>query len=175
MKEKEVKIIDVNIKEIKEKLLKLGAKKLKNEFQENYFFNLPISKDGYIRIRKIIDLNNKKEKILLTSKIILCKNTIRQTLENEVEISSLEDGIKFLESIGINLVKKATKYRESYHLNEILIEFDEWNKEEFPYPYIEIEADDENKIFKLVNELNIDPSKVTSKTLDEIKKDKGLL
>ncbi|MCX7903196.1 MAG: class IV adenylate cyclase [Caloramator sp.] len=175
MKEIEVKIIDIDVNKIKEQLIKLGAKKITEEFQENYFFDLPIKDDGYIRIRKTKNLLDNTEKIILTSKLIISKNFSRQTIENDVLIDSVEAGINFLKSIGINLSKKATKHRESFLFNNCIIDFDSWNKEEFPFPYIEIESEDESYILETVKLLKIDSSNVTSKTLNEIKKEKGLI
>jgi len=175
MKEIEVKVIDIDVKQIKELLINLNAKKIKEEFQENYFFDLPIQNDGYIRIRKTKNLMDNTEKIILTSKLIISKGLTRQTIENDVIINSVEAGINFLKSIGINFSKKATKHRESFLFNNCIIDFDTWNKEEFPFPYIEIESENESFILETIKLLKIDPSNVTSKTLNEIKKEKGLI
>ncbi|KRQ87973.1 CYTH domain protein [Caloramator mitchellensis] len=173
MTEIEVKVIDVDVEKIKQKLMNLNAKLVKMEEQENYFFDLPTgNKEGYIRIRKTTSLIDLSQNIQITIKKIISKDEVRSTVETNLEINSIEDGIKFLTELGLKQTKKAFKYRESYLLQNALIEFDTWNKEEYPHPYIEIEGEKES-IIKLIKLLEISPLNVTSKSLDEIKKEKG--
>lgn len=174
MTEIEVKIIDINVDIIKQKVIELGAKLVKKEEQENYFFDLP-DKDteGYVRIRNTRSLIDFKHSIQITIKKILSKNEVRSTIETNLDINSVEEGLKFLNELGLKQTKVAYKYRESYILHNALIEFDTWNKEEYPEPYIEIEGD-KDIIWKLISLLEIPPSNVTSKSLDEIKKEKGI-
>ena len=53
MKEIETKIIDINEKEVRDKLLKIGAKKAENLFYRRYVFSLTKIKeiDEFVRIR----------------------------------------------------------------------------------------------------------------------------
>ena len=53
MKEIETKIIDINEKEVRDKLLKIGAKKVDSIFYRRYVFSLTDKKeiDEFVRIR----------------------------------------------------------------------------------------------------------------------------
>lgn len=175
MHEVEVKIIDVDVNEIKQKILTHNAILTKKEEQDNYFFDLPDKTvEGYIRIRKSKNLLEGSNKTIITIKKIISKDEVRITNETEIEIKSVDEGLKFLQELGLKQNKVAYKYRESYLLQNVLIEFDKWNNEEYPDPYIELEGD-KDAIYNLIKLLEIDSSKITSQTLDEIKRNKGYL
>jgi adenylate cyclase class 2 len=56
----------------------------------------------------------------------------------------------------------------------VLVEIDTWDKEHFPFPYIEIEAESSEKIYAALTLLEIPHDKATSKSLTEIKKELGI-
>ncbi|WDC84626.1 hypothetical protein PL321_02665 [Caloramator sp. mosi_1] len=80
-----------------------------------------------------------------------------------------------MKELGIKDFKREDKHRESYMLKDVLIEFDTWDKEVFPMPYIEIEAPNIEALENTILLLNIPKDKITSKGLLEIKRDMGLL
>lgn len=177
MNEIEVKILGVDIDKIKEKILLLGGKLLKQEIQENYCYDLPphlSNQNGFIRIRKIKSLIDSSEKVILCSKKIISQSKARITDENEVEINSFEDCLKFVESLELKLYRRSNKQRESYTLNDALIEIDTLDKDEFPEPYIEIEAVNENLIYDVMDLLEIPRDKATSKSLRQIRLEMNL-
>lgn len=178
MNEVEIKVLNVDIDRIKKDILANGGFLVKKENQENHIFYLPDyekGSSGYIRIRRVHDLINDLHKDILCVKKIISQDKYRVTDEHEVEVMDFEECCKFLNSIGIKFNKQQDKYRESYRLNGVLIEIDTWSKNVFPHPYLEIEADDENMIFATLDLLQIPRENSTSKTLEEIKRDMGLL
>lgn len=176
MNEIEVKILDIDCNTIKNKINSLGGILVKNEFQENHIFSLPenINGSGYIRIRVIQDFLTNSKKTFLCIKKVISQNEFREMNESEFEIDSFKEAFNFLDMININFLRQENKKRESYSLNNTLIEFDTWDKSVFPHPYIEVEAKNEKDLFTTLNLLNISKDKVTSKGLLEIKKDMGL-
>ncbi|MBZ4664321.1 MAG: hypothetical protein JG776_2039 [Caloramator sp.] len=175
MKEIEVKVLNVDLEKIKGKLKSLNAEKVKEENQKNYFFSLPNGENGYVRMRIIEDLIERKEKITLCIKKIFKTDFARQNIEHEFEVSDFNECLNFLNELGIKDYKREDKYRESYMLNGTLIEFDNWDKKVFPIPYIEIEAPSIEALEDILKILDIPKDKITSKGLLEIKKDMGLI
>jgi adenylate cyclase class 2 len=177
MNEIEVKVLGVDVEEVRNKIIKLGGKLVKKERQENYIYYLPPhveNQNGYVRIRKIHNLIDNSFKIILTSKKIISQDKYRKTEEMDVEVLNLEQCRSFLHSLELKFHRQENKYRESYSLNGALIEIDEWDKDIFPEPYIEIEAENEKGIFDILKILEIPESKATSKTLEQIKQEMGI-
>lgn len=173
MKEIEVKIFGVDIEDIKTKVLSLGGTLAKRENQENYFYDFPPhmkDEKGYIRIRKIHNLLDDSTKLMMCIKKIISQEAARKTEEHEFEVLDFKEADEFLKSMGADFFSREDKYRESYLLLNSLIEIDIWDKKVFPEPYIEIEAESEEKIYEILSLLNIPAEKATSKSLNEIKK-----
>jgi adenylate cyclase class 2 len=177
MDEIEVKVIDVDTENVKTKIIGLGGKLVKNEFQYNYIYELPPhieNRDGYIRIRRIHDLNNDTYKNILCIKKIISRAESKITEEHETPIDNLEEGLSFLNAMEIKRFGCFNKHRESYKLGDVLVEIDTWDKEHFPFPYIEIEAESSEKIYAALTLLEIPHDKASSKSLTEIKKEMGI-
>lgn len=175
MKEIEVKVLGLDVFEIKNKVIALGGKIFKNEQQENYFWSLKDTNKGYLRIRRINDLLNNREKITICIKKIHTTEFARENIEHEFEVSSFDECMNFVKELGFHDFKREDKHRESYILNDVLIEFDTWDKNVFPYPYIELEAPNNETLKNIINLLEIPQENITSKGLLEIKKEMGLL
>lgn len=173
MNEIEVKVLDVDIEAIRTKIVELNGVLIKREYQENYIYTLPTNlknRNGYIRIRRTHDLFKDTYENILCIKKIISQNDFRITDENEVTVSSIEDCKNFLEALEVKFFRKQNKYRESYLLLDSLIEIDEWDKDIFPEPYIEIEAKTPEILNSVLTALSIPKEKTTSLTLEEIKK-----
>lgn len=177
MNEVEVKVIDINCEEVKSKIKSLNGTLVKKEFQENHIFSLPkeLNSKGYIRIRVIKDYLHMDNKIFLCIKKVISQDSVRKMEEREFEVNSFDEAFGFLSALNIEFLSQENKTRESYRLDNALIEFDKWDDKVFPYPYIEIEAENEEKLYSIINLLEIPLNKVTSKGLLEIKKEMGLL
>lgn len=177
MNEVEVKVIGVNCEEIRSKIISLNGILVKKEFQENHIFSLPenLNAKGYIRIRVIKDYLNGNNKTLLCIKKVISQDKVRKMDEREFEVDNFDEAIGFLSALNIEFLSQENKSRESYSLEDALIEFDTWDEKVFPHPYVEIEAENEERLYSIINLLEIPHDKVTSKGLIEIKKEMGLL
>lgn len=171
MNEIEVKVLDIDKESLVKKLNDINATLVKKEFQNNYMFDYPdnrfFSKGGYVRIRKSISILDKKEKIVLTFKELISKDKFKVSKEIEFKADDFDSAKNFLEALGLKLFRVDEKFRQSYKLDEGLIEIDTWAG--VP-TYFEAEAENEEKVEILLNKLGYNLSQSTSMTLAEIMK-----
>jgi adenylate cyclase class 2 len=78
---------------------------------------------------------------------------------------------KILEALGYELKYKGVKMRTSYKYENILFEIDIWDKETYPYPYLEIEVEREEDVTKAINLLEIDKSRISLKSIQELRRE----
>jgi len=182
LKELEIKILNINLDELKNKLTVLNCKKVKEENQINDLFDFPnqtlLKKHGYARIRTVEDLIENFTKFYLTVKTLKSDEKFKVMNENEVEIMNGEEGKAILKALGLELTQSIKKYRESYKYKDALIEID-INEESFcPFPYIEIEAKTPEEIEETVLALGYTMEDASSKSIYELielfKQGKGL-
>ena len=116
---------------------------------EKSFGKFNINPNKWIRLR---ETNGKTE---LTVKHILEKQTDRfqYVIENEIEVSSLEETNLILESVGISKRAYQEKIRYSYEYKDAEIEIDLWP---LLNPYLEIECDNEDVINEIIEKLNLE-------------------
>ena len=73
MRELETRIVDIDVDDIREKLLSLGGKKVKSEDQVNEIYDFEdgrlLSAKGYARIRTVTDRLSNKEITFMTTRI----------------------------------------------------------------------------------------------------------
>jgi adenylate cyclase class 2 len=154
MNEIEVKVIEINKEEVIKKLNSLNAKKIFEGEVITLFFDDEektfSKKKQSIRLRK-------KGKSYLTVKKAEKLGFARSAEETEVEVSDFDATKKILESIGLISRDIPKKFRTSYKLNDCLIEIDEY--EEIPV-FLEIEAENEEKIKEAISFLELDEEKV---------------
>lgn len=178
MKELETRIIDIDVDDIRKKLKDLGAKQVKAEDQINELYDFEdgrlLSKKGYARVRTVFDKITNKETIFMTTKKMLSQDTFKVMEENEVIVDNNEMARKIFTSLGLVLIQSINKYRESYRLENALIEIDINDKSFCPFPYIEIETDSVENLDKVVKLLGYTLEDTTSKTIYDILKDKGI-
>lgn len=141
MIEKEVKILNAG-NDIKERLEKKGCKLCKDEIQENLIFK---SAEGSAKLRSTESLTDGKKTYELIRKFnVSDKDFKKYKIKDEQSVSLNEeqylhykDTLPFL---GYNLMLTGIKHRVSYTLGDYLYEIDEWDKDTFPIPYLEIEC-----------------------------------
>ncbi|MCE5215034.1 MAG: class IV adenylate cyclase [Methanobacterium sp.] len=140
MLEVEVKAHISDFKEIKDKLVEIGAVKQRTEHQEDIYFNAPhrdfAQTDEALRIRKI----PRKEgyEIILTYKGAKLDKSSKTRQEIEVKIEDSQKTGLILENLGFNPVKTIKKDRIIYLLDEFIITLDKvWEVGNF----VEIERD----------------------------------
>lgn len=171
MNEIEVKVLNIDEKEIKNKLGEINATLIKKEFQINYIFDFEsgvfFDKGGYVRIRKSYDFLKNIEKVVLTSKELISRDKFKISKESEFNSDNFNSSMEFLLSLGLKLKRVDEKYRESYQLKEGLIEIDTWAG--VP-TYLEAEGDSEESVISLLNKIGFNLEQSTSMTLAEIMK-----
>lgn len=174
----EIKIIDIDVDEIRSKLLKIGAVKVKSENQQNKIFDFHdkrlLEKKGYARIRIVKDLLHNEFHYYMTTKKMISQDKFKTMSENEIEISHSDIGEKIFIDLGLKLVKSINKYRESYSYKNVLVEIDINDISFCPFPYIEIEAKNEDDLKEIVELLGYNMNDTTSKTIYEILNKKGV-
>ncbi|PRR78219.1 CYTH domain protein [Clostridium liquoris] len=172
MKELEVKILNIDIENIRKKTTELNCVKVKEENQINNLFDFKtkdlLKQQGYARIRIVQDLLHDSTKYYMTTKKILSQDKFKIMDENEVEISDAIEGEKIFKSLGLELIQSIKKYRESYKYKNTLIEIDVNEKSFCPFPYIEIESINEEELEEVVKKLGYTMNDTTSKNIYEL-------
>ncbi|AID44299.1 adenylate cyclase [Candidatus Arthromitus sp. SFB-mouse-Japan] len=173
----EVRILDVDIHEIRRKIFEYNGVLVKKENQINKLFDFDddrlLRNNGYARIRIIKDLISDKNFYYMTSKRKLSKSSDKYKVmdEQEVLIDSWEIGENIFKSLGLSMKNEIKKYRESYKINDVLIEIDINDKSFYPNPYVEIEGESINEIEEVVNILGYSMEDTTSKSIFELIED----
>ncbi|WP_313341741.1 class IV adenylate cyclase [Sedimentibacter sp.] len=176
MREKEVKVLNIDKQDIEKKLISLGATLIKDENQINYRFDtedsfLKKSYNGYLRIRITENLLNGEIKHTMTFKRSINRDKLRVNEETETEISDWNSAAKIIELLGYKMKKPGHKHRRSYIYEGITFEIDTWNKETYSKPYLEIEMNSEDDLEKAIKLLNLDRNQITTKPIDELSKE----
>lgn len=178
MKELETRIVDIDVENIRNILLSNGAEKVKVEDQINDIYDFEdgrlLAKKGYARIRTVNDMLNNKIIYFMTTKKMLSQDRFKVMEENEVIIDDKQMGEGIFKSLGLILKESNKKYRESYKLQDCLVEIDINDKSFCPFPYLEIETTSEEKLEKVVNLLGYTLEDTTSETIYDILSKRGL-
>lgn len=177
MEEMELRIIKINVDEIKHKLKEIKAIKVKEEYQINDIYDFPdrrlLNNKGYARIRIVEDNLNKLTVNYITTKKLLSQEKYKVMEEHETTIEDATQGASIFQTLGLELVQSIKKHRESYKYKNSLVEID-INDENFcPFPYIEIESTSEEEIKEIVSLLGYTMEDTTSKTIFEILNQEG--
>jgi len=147
MEEIEVKILDINRKELEKKLISLGAKKI---FEGEIYASFFDYKDNSIRKKNnTMRLRKEGNKTVLTYKKPVKHESIKIRKEYETEVSDFKTAKKILESLGLKEWKILKKRRISYKLNNVRFEFDK-HIDQYSYvpEFLEIEAKSIEDIYK---------------------------
>lgn len=154
----EVKVLEVNKKELEKKLVAVGAKKIfsNNKIVQESYKNKELQKKrASIRVRQI-----GKELYITFKEFKEIKNNVKNCKEKEFQVSSDFKTIQevFL-ALGLKKHRRIEKTRTSYKLKDITFDIDEVIKP-FKIPcYFEIEAKDYKEIEKTLLLLDIPKSK----------------
>jgi adenylate cyclase class 2 len=174
----EIRIIDINVEEMRKKLLNINASKVKEENQINNIYDFSdrrlLTNNGYARIRTVKDEITNSTIHYITTKKLISQEKYKIMEEHESEIKDELAAKGIFESLGLSLVQSIEKYRESYKYKNTLIEIDINEKKFCPFPYIEIESSDETEIQEVVTLLGYSLSDTTSKSIYEIIESKKL-
>ena len=176
MREKEVKVLNIDKYEIEKKLIEVGAVLIKDEDQINYRFDtedsfLKKKHNGYLRIRITKNNLNGKTKSVMTFKRSINRDTLRVNEETETEVSDWESTAKILETLGFKRKRPGYKHRRSYSYENMYFEIDTWDEITYSKPYLEIEMSSEEDLEKAIVLLGLERSQITTKSIDELRKD----
>ena len=176
MKEREVKVLNIDKEEIERKLINLGAVLIKDEEQINIRFDtednfLKNIHKSYLRVRITKNLLNGEIKNTLTFKKSVSRDKIRVNEEIETEISNSDETIKILQLLGYYKKRPGFKHRRSYLYDNINFEIDTWDEDTYPKPYLEIEVSTDEELEKAIDLLQLDRNQISTKSIDELRKD----
>ena len=126
-----------------------------------------------INPNKWVRLRMSNDKVELTIKHILSKNKnkFQNVQEFEISVSSLEDANEILEQIGVVKRNYQEKIRYSYSYKNAKIEIDLWP---MLYPYMEIECDDENIMYEIIDALKLNDKRIVSLNTKQLYKEIGI-
>lgn len=105
----EAKVLDIDREEISEKIEDIGAKKKFDSQLKSKFFDFP---DGSIESEGILRLRDTGERTFITRKKEVKFDEAKEMEEIEFDVSSKKEAIKFLESIGLEIVAESQKKKD---------------------------------------------------------------
>ncbi len=161
MLEKEIKILDIDMEEVSEKLRKLWAKKNFEWFIHDTYYDFPDEwKDKMEANSRIFRIRQKWDEHIYTikrkRKKIKKEEWINAKDEHETAISDLASFVRVLEKYGMGKTREKKKYRISYSLDGVEFDIDDYyiwdDRNEIP-PLLEIEASGNDEIQKWVKKL----------------------
>lgn len=179
-RELEVKILGIDLEEMENKVISLGGILIADEIQTNTLIDSrhrPIKGyiDAYLRIRETKDLLENKENVLFTLKKSLDKNGLRDNIELTTEIKDKDMMIEILNNLGFDKSEVGYKERKSYEFMEARLDFDIWDKETYPFPYMEIEVKDIKHLNEITKTLEIPQDNISTKSIVELRKELKLV
>ncbi len=162
--EYEVRILNINKKEIIEKLKELKAEFQWESLQQRYTYDFnPILPQKWIRLRK-----NGVETALTIKNIK--SHEVDGTEELEIIVNDFEKTNLILNELGYKPKAFQENKRCRYYLDNVEIDIDSWPL--IP-DYIEIEGKNIEEVMKIVNKLGFTKKDITSKDVASIYKDYG--
>ncbi len=172
--ELEVKVLGIDKQQLENKLIEMGATLIKKEKQVNTVF-MGIDEDieevgqGYLRIRESENLETGETANTLTFKRNISQDGFRENEEIETKVEDRDAMLSILGCLNIHIKHIGEKTRIRYELEGIRFDIDTWDTHTYPDPYLEIEVTDPADIVKAVKLLGLDASKVTTKSLKEMR------
>ncbi|MBT6775090.1 class IV adenylate cyclase [Candidatus Woesearchaeota archaeon] len=149
MKEIEVKIMDIDLEEVRKKLLDLGAEKVFDGEVHAIGFDHPDmrldKKDSFIRVRTVGKTTE------LCFKGPNRGSVFKSREEIEVNTNNFADTLEILERGGLIRIHESKKNRESYTIGKVRFEIDNWK--DIPH-FLEIEAPTAEEVKEYVEKLD---------------------
>jgi len=159
--EYEIRVLEIHVENVVQKLESLGAVKVGEFFQRRFVYDLiPKEKGKWIRLRTNGELTTLAYKDIVS-------NTIDGTKEVEFTISNFDTANEFLERIGFKSRSYQENKRLQYELDGIEIDIDSWPL--IP-TYMEIEGKNVDEVNSIIEKLDVDKSKITALNCDDIYK-----
>ncbi len=162
--EYEVRVLNVNVLELIDKLEKLNAHKEWDCLQRRYVYDFIPKVDGkWIRLRT----NGKKTTLTIKN---LVSSEIDGTQELEVEVDNFEKCNLMLNELGYEARSYQENRRIQYVLKDVELDIDYWPM--IP-TYLEIEGRTEAAVYKVLAELGFAKKDYTTKDINKIYADYG--
>ena len=140
MKEIEVKILEIDRKEVEERLTSMGAKKILDSEIQTIFFDFHDGK--IIKAKDVLRLRREDNKVELTYKKVHTTQITKEAEEYSVDVSSIEEMRKILENLGLHETENMLKHRVSYKLDNVRFDMDHYLESySFIPEFMEIEAE----------------------------------
>ena len=179
IKELEVKVLNIDKREIEDKLRAVGAELFSKEYQINTIYDddtrfIKNKLNGYLRIRETKNLITNESKSIFTLKRNTANEKLRENIETETIIKDDKALALILQHINLKPKHRGTKERISYKYENIRFDIDTWDKDTYPYPYLEIEVNCESDLEKALNLLKLNRDDVTTKSLGQLRMEEGL-
>lgn len=180
-RELEVKVLGIDLDAMEKKIISLGGKLIAKEKQINTLIDsndTPIKGylDAYLRIRETKDLLNNEENIVFTlKKSIDNDNGLRDNIELTTEIKDKEMILEILKNLGFDKIEVGFKERKSYELMDARLDFDQWDKETYPFPYMEVEVNDMKHLNEITKILEIPQENISTKSIVQLRKELKLV
>lgn len=179
MKELEVKILNIDLKEMESKLKSLGAKLISKELQTNTLIDskeklIQNKLNSYLRIRETKSLLGDETRLTLTMKKQINREDIRENIETNVDIYNKTNMLSILNNLGYIQIEEGYKERTSYTLDNIRFDLDIWDKATYPNPYMEIEVNNEEELKDILKLLEIPKENISTKSILELRNETTL-
>lgn len=151
----EVKFLNVDHESMRIRLKELGAVcKHPNRLTKRLVLDFPDK-----RLRKIagwVRIRDEGDRVTLSYKQLNTRS-ISGMQEAEVGVDDFAKAEVFLKAIGLESYAYQETRRESWELDDVQIELDEWP---WIQPFVEIEAHDATAVWRVIDKLGLDRNKV---------------
>lgn len=179
-RELEVKILGMDLEELEKRVISLGGVLVAKEIQTNTLIDskkspIKTKVDAYLRIRETKNLLNNKSNTAFTLKKNISKDGIRDNIELTTEIENKEAMLEILENLGFDDTEVGYKERKSYELMDARLDFDKWDKNTYPFPYMEIEVRDIKHLNEITKALEIPQENISTKSIVQLRKELKLV
>ncbi|MDO5725421.1 MAG: class IV adenylate cyclase [Tissierellia bacterium] len=173
--EREIKVLNIDLSEFEKRLIKLGAKYLGQEYQENIVIenetdSIEKNLNAYLRIRTTEKKNLDSRSSEFTLKKIIKDKEFKTAEEITTSISDKDKLLEILENLGFHIKYRGYKNRKSYLYKSARIDLDIWDKDTYPYPYAEIEFTNSKEKENILKELAINPKDIVLDTITELRR-----
>ena len=162
--EYEVRVLEINVKDIEKKLKDIGTEFCWDKLQRRYVYDFIPKVDG-----KWIRLRTNGDKTTLTIKNLV-SSEIDGTQELEVSVGDFERTNLILKELGYEAKGYQENRRVQYILNGVEIDIDYWPL--IP-TYLEIEGSSEDDVYSVLSLLGLKKEDATTKDVESLYLDYG--
>lgn len=140
----EATYLNINKEKLRNDLKDIGAKLTRSEYkQRRYNFDLQsLGRNFYEWVR----IRDEGDKVTMAYKNISTRSSIEEQKEVEFEISDMDLGVEFMQSLGTRITNYSETLRERWMFDGVEIDIDTWPHLE---PYIEIEGKNKEEVISV--------------------------